>query len=398
MVSIMTQKYGLTVVIDCSNMSKNNIDLDFLRLFKDFFEEGLPVRLKNIIIYRPPIWIKALRMMLFPILKEKLRNRIAVAEDLDMWIDHANLPQSLSGRLEYDNSYMVQKIFEWAERNGEDVEFAFDKYIVQSISDHHELFNVQDARIRNAPRSDSAMAFWLTKRLLSTSKTTGIIDANQLMSEFTNSVKANSQYKHISTKSDEHKDYILMKDSSPVDSITWSLICDRLASLEEQSSDHSSSAHHITTAKHSLQTIIEEIPTLTLDDHNYDSWTGSVYPDIKLVPSWRYSLREGSQKIKDRIKFEQSSNCTETSYPNAIFYHQNINSGAENTSAKDNSRVKALLPIDPKDLPRDSQSDTARHGSVSSKRASKYVPMKRSIINCNYLVEMSQRNETYKTV
>ena len=92
-----TQRNGLTLVIDLYDCQWSQFDSGMLQKLSKLFQNSLPCSLKSILLYKSPWWATTLVKMVTPFLKEKLRQRIHVTEDLIEYINPDQLPVELGG-------------------------------------------------------------------------------------------------------------------------------------------------------------------------------------------------------------------------------------------------------------------------------------------------------------
>lgn len=263
--SPLNQRHGVTVLVDFTNVSWSNIDQEFVKMFVDFFQNGLPVRLKNILLYRPPIWIQWTIRMLSLFIKEKLRRRIILTYTLDDYIDPADLPQDIhSGQLIYDHELMVKRLCENAKQAGQDVELAFDKEEMLSLS------RLDPTRLRLPVRLNHAVT----------------IDSMAALEAF---------YGKIPDLT------LTLKDNDPVDRVTLDIIRARLSRLEKNGS-------------------IDAGPKQASLMETRNSRTDPATGQVVMIPAWPLAANELKSRIKALIKKEMQNSAQETNYPDELFY------------------------------------------------------------------------------
>lgn len=120
--SLKTQKNGLTLIIDLAGTEWSNFDANFMAEIIGFFQNHIPAAVKNILIWRAPWWIRTAIKIVSPFLKEKMRKRIKLCDNLYGLLEHINesdLPVEFGGSFEYDHDYFIRK--ELSKASGEDV-------------------------------------------------------------------------------------------------------------------------------------------------------------------------------------------------------------------------------------------------------------------------------------
>lgn len=310
----LNQKHGITIIVDFSDMKWSKLDQDLVRMFVDFFQNGLPVRLKRIILYKPPLWINLFLKLVSLFIKEKLRKRIILADSLDEWIDPNNLPQDLSGQLLYDHGYMITELCEYAKQEGEDVELAFDQDIMRFMIDHAYGESTQDSNEYEPYQKRTKNGLMVIKHLLFGKDNRHLIDANRIMEEF---------YDSMNTGSSIHT---LMKDNTPIDRITENLINNRLDQLRNSNEDQGTISLN---QQMLLSALVSDIRTIASDPTSENQ--------ISMIPAWEISQQEIKNSIKKLIKREDSSGITKTNYPEALFYPQSIPSRGQKHVIKRNT-------------------------------------------------------------
>lgn len=109
--NIRTQKSGITLVANMDGVEWTNFDSNFQKNVLDFFQQNIPARVKNILLFRAPWWINMMVKMVTPFLSEKLRDRIRCLDDdseLICYVEPDQLPADLGGKFNYDHSAFVK--------------------------------------------------------------------------------------------------------------------------------------------------------------------------------------------------------------------------------------------------------------------------------------------------
>lgn len=120
--SLKTQKNGVTLLIDLDGTEWASFDANFMAEIIDFFQNHIPAAVKNILIWRAPWWIKSAIRVVSPFLKEKMRQRIHLCDNLHAlqeYIDEQQLPSAFGGSLEYDHDSFIRR--ELSKTSGDDV-------------------------------------------------------------------------------------------------------------------------------------------------------------------------------------------------------------------------------------------------------------------------------------
>jgi len=108
---VRTQRIGVTLISNMAGMEWASFDNQFQRSIIDFFQNNVPARVKNILLYKCPWWVSMMVRMVSPFLKEKMRNRIHICEegDLQQFIETDQLPVDLGGTYEYDHEAWIRR-------------------------------------------------------------------------------------------------------------------------------------------------------------------------------------------------------------------------------------------------------------------------------------------------
>lgn len=110
--SLKTQRNGLTLIIDLTGTEWASFDANFMAEIIGFFQNHIPAAVKNILIWRAPWWIKTAIQIVSPFLKEKMRKRINLCDNLYgllEFIDESDLPMEFGGSFEYDHDQFIRK-------------------------------------------------------------------------------------------------------------------------------------------------------------------------------------------------------------------------------------------------------------------------------------------------
>jgi hypothetical protein len=110
--SLKTQRNGVTLIIDLTGTEWANFDANFMSEIIGFFQNHIPAAVKNILIWRAPWWIRTAIKIVSPFLKEKMRKRIKLCDNLHAlleFVDEADLPEEFGGTFEYDHEYFIRR-------------------------------------------------------------------------------------------------------------------------------------------------------------------------------------------------------------------------------------------------------------------------------------------------
>ncbi|XP_048583329.1 tyrosine-protein phosphatase non-receptor type 9 isoform X1 [Nematostella vectensis] len=119
--SPLTQRSGLVLLYDMSNSSYKNFDFDLSQKILELLKGGYPARLKSVFIISPPLWFKAVLLILSSFLREKIRERIEILsiEQLQDRLPIGTIPKSLGGKLNVDHfSWLNQCMAAYSEKVG----------------------------------------------------------------------------------------------------------------------------------------------------------------------------------------------------------------------------------------------------------------------------------------
>lgn len=126
--SLKTQRNGITLIIDLNGTEWSNFDANFMAEIIGFFQNHIPAAVKNILIWRAPWWIRTAIQVVSPFLKEKMRKRIKLCDNLFallQFVNESDLPVEFGGTFDYDHDYFIRK--ELAKSTTEDVFTALTK-------------------------------------------------------------------------------------------------------------------------------------------------------------------------------------------------------------------------------------------------------------------------------
>ena len=106
-----TSQIGVTIISNMDGMEWANFDNQFQRSIINFFQNNIPARVKNIILYKSPWWVSMLVRMVSPFLKQKMRERIHICNEGDLlqFVESDQLPRDLGGTFEYDHESFVKR-------------------------------------------------------------------------------------------------------------------------------------------------------------------------------------------------------------------------------------------------------------------------------------------------
>ncbi len=110
--SLKTQRNGLTLIIDLNGTEWANFDGNFMAEIIGFFQNHIPAAVKNILIWRAPWWIRTAIQIVSPFLKEKMRKRIKMCDNLFgllEFVSKSDLPVEFGGSFEYDHDQFIRK-------------------------------------------------------------------------------------------------------------------------------------------------------------------------------------------------------------------------------------------------------------------------------------------------
>lgn len=110
--SLKTQRNGLTLIIDLNGTEWANFDGNFMAEIIGFFQNHIPAAVKNILIWRAPWWIRTAIQIVSPFLKEKMRKRIKLCDNLFgllEFVNESDLPVEFGGSFEYDHDQFIRK-------------------------------------------------------------------------------------------------------------------------------------------------------------------------------------------------------------------------------------------------------------------------------------------------
>ena len=110
--NIKTQRNGLTLLIDLDGMDMASFDATFMAEVINFFQNHIPAAVKNILIWHAPWWIRSAIQIVSPFLKEKMRKRIHLCDNmfaLQQFIAQDQLPVDFGGTFDYDHESFVHR-------------------------------------------------------------------------------------------------------------------------------------------------------------------------------------------------------------------------------------------------------------------------------------------------
>ena len=110
--SLKTQRNGITLILDLDGTEWSNFDVNFMAEIIGFFQNHIPAAVKNILIWRAPWWIRTAIQVVSPFLKDKMRKRIKLCDNLHRLLEFVNesdLPVEFGGNFEYDHDYFIRK-------------------------------------------------------------------------------------------------------------------------------------------------------------------------------------------------------------------------------------------------------------------------------------------------
>jgi len=117
-----TQACGVTLLLNLDGMEWATFDAAFMSEVIGFFQNRIPAAVKNILIWRAPWWIRSAVKVVAPFLKEKMRKRIQLCDNLfalESFVARDQLPVEFGGSLEYDHGYFIRR--ELSKASAEDV-------------------------------------------------------------------------------------------------------------------------------------------------------------------------------------------------------------------------------------------------------------------------------------
>lgn len=104
-----TAKIGITLIFNMECIEWATLDIRFQRIIIDLFQNNIPARVRNILLYRCPWWITSLIRIISPFLKEKIRSRIKICNKIELqdFVSPNQLPVTLGGEFEYDHGEWI---------------------------------------------------------------------------------------------------------------------------------------------------------------------------------------------------------------------------------------------------------------------------------------------------
>lgn len=110
--NLKTQRNGVTLLIDLHDTEWSSFDAAFMADLIGFFQNHIPAAVKNILIWRAPWWIKSAIKIVSPFLKEKMRKRIKLCDNLfslKAFVEEDQLPEGFGGSFEYDHQSFIRR-------------------------------------------------------------------------------------------------------------------------------------------------------------------------------------------------------------------------------------------------------------------------------------------------
>ncbi len=110
--NLKTQRNGITLVIDLKDTEWSSFDATFMADLIGFFQNHIPAAVKNILIWRAPWWVKSAIKIVSPFLKEKMRKRIKICDNLfalKEFVEEDQLPVEFGGTFEYDHESFIRR-------------------------------------------------------------------------------------------------------------------------------------------------------------------------------------------------------------------------------------------------------------------------------------------------
>lgn len=107
-----TQAIGISLICNMEGMDWNSFDLSLMKKIIEIFQDCCPLRVKNIILLKSPWWVDMAIRVMMPLMKEKMRERVAlVKEEMDLirWMDLEEVPSTLGGLKHYNHRVWVKK-------------------------------------------------------------------------------------------------------------------------------------------------------------------------------------------------------------------------------------------------------------------------------------------------
>lgn len=120
--NLKTQRNGITLLIDLKDTEWSSFDVAFMSDLIGFFQNHIPAAVKNILIWRAPWWIRSAIKIVSPFLKEKMRRRIKLCDNLYAlkgFVDEDQLPEDFGGTFTYDHQSFIRR--QISQRSGDGV-------------------------------------------------------------------------------------------------------------------------------------------------------------------------------------------------------------------------------------------------------------------------------------
>lgn len=107
-------EHGLTLIVNLSGYTWAQWDMALQRQILGLFTDNIPARVKNILLFDAPWWISSLVRIVSPFLKQKMRERLQLCDkdNIQNWVEAANLPVQFGGRLQYDHEGFMERCIE----------------------------------------------------------------------------------------------------------------------------------------------------------------------------------------------------------------------------------------------------------------------------------------------
>lgn len=162
--NLKTQRNGVTLLIDLHDTEWNSFDSAFMADLIGFFQNHIPAAVKNILIWRAPWWIKSAIKIVSPFLKEKMRNRIKLCDNLFAlkgFVEEDQLPEEFGGSFEYDHqSFIRRQLAQTANENADLIFVDFDGAVetIPLSANSKLMVAVEDEKLLQAERTEALKA------------------------------------------------------------------------------------------------------------------------------------------------------------------------------------------------------------------------------------------------
>ncbi|GIY21744.1 tyrosine-protein phosphatase non-receptor type 9 [Caerostris extrusa] len=120
--SFQTQRCGVVFIYNMNDSKYSNFDYELSQKMLTLLKGGYPARLKKVLIVTAPLWFKAPFKILRLFVREKLRDRVYMANipQLSLHVPLSSLPQELGGNLQVDHqSWLLHCLKSMANRCGD---------------------------------------------------------------------------------------------------------------------------------------------------------------------------------------------------------------------------------------------------------------------------------------